>query len=41
MGVVMHGSVGEWVDVCGVVGGVGLVRLVCGRGVVWLCVVVW
>ena len=41
MGVLMHGSVDEWVDVCGVVGGVGLVWLVCGSGVVWLCADVW
>ena len=41
MGVVMHGCVGEWVDVCGVVGGMGLLWLVCGGGVVWLSVVVW
>ena len=39
MGVVMHESVGEWVDVCVAVGGVSLVWLVSGRGVVWLCVV--
>ena len=37
----IHGCVGEWVDVCGVVGGVGLVWLVCGSGVVWLCEVAW
>ena len=41
MGVVMHGCVGEWMDVCGVVGGVGLVWMVRGSGGVWLCVVVW
>ena len=41
VGVLMHGCVGEWVDVCGVVCGVGLVQLVCGGGVVWLSMVVW
>ena len=41
MGVVMHGCVGEWVDVSGVVGGEEVVWLVRGGGVVWLCVVVW
>ena len=37
----MGAWVSEWMDVCGVVGGVGLVWLVCGVGVVRLCVVVW
>ena len=32
---------GEWEDVCGVVGGVGLVWLVHRSGVVWLCEVEW
>ena len=41
MGVVMHACVGEWMDVCRVVGGVRLVWLACGGRVVWLCVVVW
>ena len=34
VGVVMHGCVGEWVDVCGVIGGMGLVWLVRECGVV-------
>ena len=40
VGVVMYGCVGEWVDVCGVVGGVGWCGWCVGvewSGCVWLC----